>query len=128
MKNKRQIGQRNKLKSKKWLEKLGYTVENSETNKICFFKGKLFAVHKDLFGSDLIAMKNDLHGEEIIFIQCKTNKVDMLSGVKEFAKYPFPSYVQRWVVRWELRAREPIIIKITSADLTYEKNRQNRKS
>jgi hypothetical protein len=106
--NKRQKGQRNKLKTKKWLEVQGYVVENSEVNKICFFNKKLFAVHKDLFGSDLLAM----NGKEIIFVQCKTNKVDMLSGVKEFAKYPFPSFIQRWVVRWELRAKEPIIRKL----------------
>lgn len=106
--NKRQIGQRNKLKTKKWLENQGYSVENSETNKICFFNGKLFAVHKDLFGSDLLAMNR----EEIIFVQCKSVKGDILKAEKEFAKYPFPVFVQRWVVCWELRSREPIVKKL----------------
>jgi hypothetical protein len=77
-------------------------------NKICFFKGKLFAVHKDLFGSDLIAM----NGKEIIFVQCKSVKGDISKAEKEFTKYPFPPLVQKWVVCWELRAREPIVKKI----------------
>jgi hypothetical protein len=106
-KNTRAIGQRNKLKTKKWLEKLGYRVENSEVNKICYFGGRLVAVHKDLVGSDLLAM----NGKDIIFVQCKTNKTDMSDGKKEFEKYPFPEFVKLWVVRWEARVKEPIIIK-----------------
>ena len=103
--NKRAIGNRNKLKTKKWLEGRGYYVENSEVNKICYFGGRLVAVHKDLLGSDLVAM----NGKDIIFVQSKTNKKDILDGVKEFKKYPFPKFVKRWVVRWELRAKQPII-------------------
>jgi hypothetical protein len=105
-KNTRAIGQRNKLKTKKWLESQGYWTENSEVNKICYFGGRLVAVHKDLAGSDLLAM----NGKDIIFVQCKTNKVDMSDGRKEFDKYPFPDFVERWVVRWEARAKSPIIM------------------
>ncbi len=103
--NKRAIGNRNKLKTKKYYESLGYYVENSEVNKICYFGGRLVAVHKDLLGSDLVA----LNGKEIIFVQSKTNKEDILDGVYEFQKYPFPPFVKRVVVRWEPRAREPMI-------------------
>jgi hypothetical protein len=108
MTSNRQIGQRNKLKTKKWLEQQGYVVANSEVNKVCFFKGKLFCVHQDLFGSDLIAMNK----VEIVFVQCKSVKGDMSKAEKEFAKYPFPFFVKRWVVCWELRAREPIVKKL----------------
>lgn len=87
------------------MEKQGWTVENSEVNKICYFNGKLFAVHKDLFGSDLLAM----NGKDVVFIQCKTHISDMSKAVKEFQKYPFPDYIKKWIVRWELRKKEPIV-------------------
>ena len=108
MTSNRQIGIRNRTKTKKWLEVQGYIVEVSEVNKICYFGGRLVAVHKDLFGSDLLAM----NGNEIVFIQCKSNKDNISSAIKEFSKYPFPASVQKWVICWELRARTPIIRKL----------------
>ena len=103
--NKRAKGNREKLKTKKWLESKGWYVENSEVNKVCFFGGKTMAVHKDLLGSDLLA----INGEDILFVQSKSNPSDISSGVKEFSKYPFPKSVKRWVVYWKTRAKEPTI-------------------
>ena len=103
-----QKGNYYRLKTKKWLEKQGYCVENSEVNKICYFGGRLVCVHKDLFGSDLIATNN----KEFILIQSKTNKEDILDGVKKFKKYPFPAFIKRWVIRWELRAKAPEITEV----------------
>lgn len=106
--NNRQIGQRNKLKTKKWLEKQGYIVESSEVNKICYFNKRLVAVHKDLFGSDLLAM----NGKDIIFVQCKTNPKHKWDAKKEFAKYPFPKLVKRWIIIWKPKIKEPIVEKL----------------
>ena len=90
--NKRALGNRNKLKTKKWLEKQGWECWNSEIGKTAFFKDKLYIIRTDLLGSDLICM----NGKDILFCQAKTNKNDMLSGIKEFNKYPFPKFVKRW--------------------------------
>jgi len=109
--NNRQKGIFNRNKTKKWLEKQGYMVSVSEVNKICYFNGRFMAVHKDLFGSDLLAM----NGKDIIFVQCKTGKKNVAVAEKEFAKYPFPSFVQRWIVVWEKRVRNPIICKVNNS-------------
>ena len=47
--------------------------------------------------------------DEIIFVQVKTNKQDILDGVYEFEKYPFPECVKKWVVLFEPRIKEPIV-------------------
>jgi len=107
--NKRAKGLRNKLKTQKYFEKLGYQVFNCEVNKICYFGGRLMAVHKDLAGADLLCLSKDRN--EIIFIQAKSNKTDMLDGKYEFEKYQFPDFVKRWVVRWPARAKVPVILK-----------------
>ena len=105
--NKRAKGLRNKLKTQKYFEKLGYQVLNAEVNKAVFFGGKLHIVRQDLAGADLLAFSK----KDIIFIQSKSNKTDMLDGKYEFEKYQFPDFVKRWVVRWPARAKEPVILK-----------------
>ena len=91
-----------------YFEKDGWTIEKSEINyKIWTPKG-IFFKKKDLFGADLIMM----NGKDIIFVQGKTNVVDINKGLNEFKKYPFPSCVKRWVVIWKLRAKEPIVYEL----------------
>ena len=106
-KNTRAIGNRNKLKAKKYFESKGYFVVNCELNKICYFGGRLVCVHKDLLGADLLLLHKEK--DEIIFVQVKTNKQDILDGVYEFEKYPFPECVKKWVVLFEPRIKEPIV-------------------
>ena len=90
-------------KTKEFLEKEGWVVEKSEINfKIWTPKG-IFFKKKDLFGADLIC----INGKDIVFVQVKTNKVDVNKGLAEFKKYPFPAFVKKWVVIWPVRAREP---------------------
>lgn len=103
--NNRAKGVRERTKTKKWLEAQGYIVDVSEVNKICFFNNRTMAVHRDLFGSDLIAMD----GKDIIFIQCKSNSDKFQGAKREFESYPFPPQVKKWVVWWEPRAKQPII-------------------
>lgn len=95
-----------RLKTKKWFEKDGYLVENLEKNQRLYIKGKVIFIKKDLWGSDLIA-KND---KEIIFIQCKTNRVHINKGIMELNKTVWPDTVKKYVVIWTPRAKEPEII------------------
>lgn len=97
-------------KTKTWYEKDGYMVEVAENKVSVWVKGKIWYAPKDLFGSDLIAMKQD--PPEIIFIQSKTHKGDVSKAVKEFMRYPFPPFVKRHIVRWEERAREPQVTEV----------------
>lgn len=92
-------------KTMDYFRKDGWTVEKTEINyKIWTPKG-IFFRKKDLLGADLVMM----NGKDIVFIQGKTNKVDINKGLNEFKKYPFPPFVKRWVVIWELRAKAPVI-------------------
>lgn len=103
--NKRAKGSRQKLKTKKWLEAQGWQCWNSEVGRVAFFGGKLHIVRQDLLGADLVC----LNRKDILFVQSKTHKNDMIDGIREFQKLPFPSSVKRWVVRWEKRNPVPII-------------------
>ena len=95
-----------KAKTKKWLAAQGYHVEDMEKMQRIFGgNGKIFLVHKDICGADVLAM----NGKEIIFVQVKTKKGDVNTAIKEFAKYPFPDSVLRWVVLWTPRVKEPLI-------------------
>ena len=93
-------------KTADWFKKEGYDVEIIEKNqRIWTPKGVIF-IKRDLWGADLCA-KNE---EEIIFIQCKTNRVDINKGIAELNETRWPQTVKKVVVIWELRAREPEII------------------
>ena len=104
-------GNYNCLKTKKWLEADGYVVEKLERRQIIPIldkrtgQKKIIFIVKDIFGADLLAM----NGTEIIFVQVKTHSGDVIKGMNEFLKYPYPSVVKRWVARWEPRAKEPDI-------------------
>ena len=95
-----------RLKTKKWLEKDGYLVENLEKSQRIFTKSRVIFIKNDLWGSDLIA-KN---GKEMIFVQNKTNKGDISKGIKELNKTIWPPFIKKWVVIWKPRAREPEVI------------------
>ena len=103
-----------KTRTKKWLEKDGWTVANMETQFRIVTKDKktgadkVIFVKRDTFGADLMAM----NGSQMLFVQVKTNKGDMAAGLKELAKHPYPSFVELWVVRWEPRAREPEVAEV----------------
>ena len=103
-----QKGNYYRLKTKKWLEKDGYLVENLEKNQRIFTKGQVIFIKRDLWGGDLVA-KND---KEIIWIQCKTNKVDISKGIKELSQTIWPPFVKRWVVIWPYKAREPEVVEV----------------
>lgn len=102
-------GQYYKLKTKKWFEGKGYLCEYTEKlQRIITKEGKVIFVKKDIWGSDGMAM----NGEEMIFWNSKYRKANVAKGLKEFSKYPFPSFVNLWLVIWEKGKREPEIIEV----------------
>lgn len=98
-----------KLRTKKWLEKKGYQVAFLERMMWIFTKDKkMIPIKKDQFGSDLLAVNED----QIIFVQVKFNRSNVADAHKEFAKYTFPKFADKWIVVWEVRAREPEVIEV----------------
>lgn len=106
-----------KLRTKKWLEAKGYAVAFME--RLMWLPPKqpgdrMIPVKRDQFGSDLLAM----NAEEVIFVQVKFGATrpgagNIAAARKEFLKYRFPPFTQRWIVLWEPRAREPDIVDCT---------------
>jgi len=105
MANKIQRGNYYRLKTKHFYEAEGYEVVTSEIRKPMPIKGRMVWIATDIFASDLIAM----NGEEILFIQVKTNRGDVSKAVKEFAKHQFPPTIRKIVVCWPERASVPEI-------------------
>ena len=104
----KQKGNYYQLKTRKWYEKEGYDVYPLEMARSIFTPKGMVYVKKDILASDFVAV----NGEEMVFIQSKTNKNDVAAGVKEFHKYKFPtdcSHIKKVVVRWEVRAKEPTV-------------------
>lgn len=105
-----------KLRTKRWLEAQGYAVGFME--RVMWVRPKVVGerpipIKVDQFGADLLAM----NVSELIFVQAKlagrrdpqAGGTARMSALREFAKYPFPPFVERWVVQWRPRAREPEI-------------------
>jgi hypothetical protein len=74
-----------------------------------WIKGRMIPQKKDQFASDLLAVSED----EIIFVQVKMGKNHVSEARKAFDQFVFPCFAQKWIVAWEPRVREPIIIKVT---------------
>ncbi|NMB82954.1 MAG: hypothetical protein GYA14_14170 [Ignavibacteria bacterium] len=96
-----------KYKTKLFLQNEGYQVEFLEHYIRYLDKknNKVKIIKKDIFGSDLIAM-ND---KKIIFVQVKLGKKNIAGAVKEFNKYKFPKFVDKWIVIWEKGSSIPEI-------------------
>lgn len=101
-----QTGQYYKHKTKKWFLDKGYAAEYIEQLQRIFVKGRVILVKRDLFASDILAMNSS----ELIFAQVKFGKKNIAAAIKEFNKHTFPPFCQKWIIVWELRAREPEIV------------------
>lgn len=97
-----------KLRTKKWLEKKGYQVSFLERLQSIYINGRVIFIKKDQMASDLLAVSDS----EIIFIQVKLNKAHVADAIKEFHKFKFPDMAEKWIVVWEVRAREPDIVEV----------------
>jgi len=97
-----------KMRTKKWFEKKGYFTDYLEKSQRIFTKGKVIFIKRDVAGADGLAMNK----KEMIFWQSKLNSENIASAIKEFHKFPYPSFIQRWIVVWTIRAKEPQIVEI----------------
>lgn len=111
-----------KHKTKKFLENQGFCCEYLEKLQRIYSKGQLIWVKHDLFASDLLAMD----GKKIIFIQVKSGKrttgINIKKAIENFDKYPFPDFVDRWIVIWYEREKEPEIIDLKEIQEGGDKN------
>jgi len=105
--NRSRKGNYYRKKTKDWMEAQGYEVFITEQTQTLWDskKKRAFHIKRDLAGADLLAM----NGKEIIFIQVKSNKNDILKGAKELGQHKYPPCVKLWVVYWVPRAKEPLI-------------------
>lgn len=90
-----------KYKTKKYFVDRGYVVEYSE---MYLNKGK-FMVKKDLFFSDLIAVRSD----RVIFIQSKVNKKNLADARTKYKTLSVPPNVYKVIIIWEPKIKTPTI-------------------
>jgi len=104
-----------KLKTKKYYEDKGYNVQNMEVPQRAFNPKtkQVFYVRRDILGADLLAYNK----EQLILIQVKLNHKHDAEAIREFMKYDLPDFVERIVVVWVPRAKEPDIIYISDIRL-----------
>lgn len=103
-------GNRYKYKTKKWLEAQGFKVEYTEIVRYFFDrkKCKMIPMKKDLFYSDLIAVRSDL----ILFVQVKVNKKNLSLSKALLRALEVPNNCCKWIVIWIPRKKEPEIMTI----------------
>lgn len=65
-------------------------------------------VKRDQFGADLMAMSDT----RVVFIQVKYGEPRVAHATREFEKYVWPPFVERHVVAWRPRAREPEVYEV----------------
>lgn len=101
-----------RIKSKSWLERKGYTVAYLELYGRIFVNGKIIFTKKDLFASDLLAMKKDT--PELIFVNSVFNTKNIAKHIKNFLAQPIPmnDVIKCWLLVWKERAHDPEIINI----------------
>lgn len=92
-----QKGNYYRLKTKHWLEAKGFKVETVEkVQRVQSKARKIIYIKKDLWGADLIAA----NGEQMIFVNSICNRSHVNPHIKEFLVYPYPPFIDRWVVLW----------------------------
>ena len=96
-----------------YFKEKGYEVEKLEKTYRVYDEEKdsVIFVKRDIFSSDLLAMNEN----EVIFIQLKTNKSDISKGIKAYKRMKRPVgrwNIKFWVVSWEKRKKDPIIVDV----------------
>ena len=86
-------------------------VEYTEITRYFFDKkkGRMIPIKKDLFYSDLIALRSDL----LLFVQVKVNKSNISPAKALLGRLAVPKSCEKWIVVWIPRKREPEVIKIS---------------
>jgi len=102
-----------KSRTKKWLITGGYQVADLEVVRWIYRPGQQpMPVKRDQFGADLLAMD----ATRLVFVQVKGGEAarggTFPAARREFAKFVFPVFAERWIVAWPPRAREPRLVVI----------------
>ena len=114
-------GNRFKIKTKKWFEDQGFETVYLEQLKSFYIPGVGQRFSKiDLMGADGMSM----NGKQIIFwnskatedIELRRNEVVKIA-TKAFNVHNFPHFVDRWIVIWQLRSRQPEVVKLSTTPL-----------
>jgi len=108
MKNKSVSGSYYRNKTKKWFEELGYDVASLESSRAIPKGDRYIYTKNDIFGADLMAKDS----QKIIFIQCKQGRANESTGIKQLLEQRWPACVTLLLVRWEIRAKQPTIIRL----------------
>jgi hypothetical protein len=101
-----------KGRTKKWLLARGWQVADLEVVHFVYPPGrKPFAVKRDQFGSDLLAVSR----RRIVFVQVKgglqaVGERAFAEAAREFNTFAFPPFVRLWIAAWAPGARFPRII------------------
>jgi len=97
-----------KIKTKKWFEADGYTVEYLEKLQHVYAKGKVIYIKRDILGADGLAVNDN----EFILWNSISNRGDIAKHIKTFKQYPCPDFIKRYVILWTPRCREPELIEV----------------
>ena len=100
MRSNRASGAYYEMRSRKYLEKMGYKCERARAQ---FIPGTFRAVRYDFFNcADLIAVKKD----SVVFVQVKLNKKNVAEARKKLEALPAP-YGSKWIHVWTKGAHNP---------------------
>lgn len=105
-------GQRAKERSKKWLERRGYTVGYLERVRFIFRGGRPIPRKQDQFASDLLALGHDT----VLFVQVKSG--DSARGGtfpaarRAFGAFRFPAACRLLIMAWPPGARVPRLVEV----------------
>lgn len=98
-----------KGRSKKFLERQGFTVFEMEIVRVRFTKRGAFPEKRDQLGSDLGYL--DVVGDAVVFVQVKSGLRPTPTLVKEAARafdaFVFPKSARREIHIWRPRSRTP---------------------
>lgn len=100
-----------KGRTKKWLAARGWQVADMEVVRWIYQPGRQpMPVKRDQFASDLLAM----NASRIVFVQCKGGEAarggTFPAARRAFEAFVWPVFVERWIIAWAPRSREPRII------------------
>jgi hypothetical protein len=126
MKSNAQKGQYYKTRTKAWMERDGFEVafmermawlrtkpKDDEVTRLCLEHGVtpppgMVPTKTDQLGADLLGVRQQ--PEALVFVQVKSRSQDVPEGVRGLLEHRYPSYATLWVVYWEFKAREPVVV------------------
>lgn len=102
-----------KNRTKRWLVAQGWQVAELEIVRWIYRPGgSRLPVKRDQFASDLLAM----NASTLVFVQVKGGEAarggTFPAARRAFARFVFPPGIERWVVAWAPRVRQPRVVQM----------------